>query len=206
MSWAIVLCRFRDVKQETQSADFFRNYFTQTGAGTGGAFDYWHDVSSGRFANNSEVFGWFEIPHDSAEIAGGLNRGVYQQWGFDAAQAHGVPLSNFLRRIFFFNANGDHGDSGNGTSVFSYAPGRPLEPTFIFHEMGHNLGLSHSFSDSATGCCGSSTPGEYCDGWDIMSAMCVFQFAGLHGTSGPGISAPNLDKLGWLDGSRVCAS
>jgi len=203
MTWAVVLCRFRDVPQETAPAAFFRNYFTQAGAGTEGAFDYWHDVSNGRFQNDSEVFGWFEIPHDSSEIAGGLNRSIYQQWGFDAAQAHGVPLNRFTRRVFFFNANGDHGAAGGGTTVFSYAPGRPLEPTFIFHEMGHTLGLSHSFSDGPNGCCRSGTPGEYCDQWDIMSAMCVFKFPGAHGTSGPGLSAPYLDKLGWLDPARV---
>ena len=203
MTWAIVLCRFRDVPQETASSDFFRSYFTRAGTGTEGAFDYWNDISGGRFVNDSEVFGWFEIPHDSGEIANGLHRSVYQQWGFDAAQANGVPLDQYTRRVFFFNANGDHGAAGGGTTVFSYAPGRPLEPTFIFHEMGHTLGLSHSLSDSESGCCGSGTPGEYCDQWDIMSAMCVFKFRSAHGEAGPGLSAPYMDQLGWLDSSRV---
>ncbi len=68
MSWAVVLCRFRDVPQETQPVSFFQKYFTQAGAGTGGAFDYWHDISGGRLVNDSQVFGWFEIPHDSSEL------------------------------------------------------------------------------------------------------------------------------------------
>src|SRR3954453_5840743 len=51
----------------------------------------------------SEVFGWYDIPHDSTEIAGGrLHRTVYQQWGFDAAATNNVPLAQFPRRIFFF--------------------------------------------------------------------------------------------------------
>src|SRR5262249_4250143 len=172
------------------------------GVGTGGAFDYWNDLSYGSFANNSEVFGWFQIPHDSKEILG-LSRSVYKQWGFDAAQANQVNLTPFPRRIFFFNGNGDHGDCGGGTSVFAYAPGRSLEPTFMMHEMGHNLGFSHSFSDSPTGCCNSATPGEYCDQWDIMSAMCVFRFQGAFGTSGPGFNVPNLLTFWWLDNQRV---
>jgi hypothetical protein len=155
------------------------------------------------------VFGWFDIPHDASEIRDPvtgvprLSRSVYQQWGFDAAASNGIDLSPFPRRVFFFNANGDHGDAGGGTSVFAYAPGRQLEPTFIFHETGHNLGLQHSFSDASVGCCGSLTAGEYCDGWDIMSAMCVFRFPGIFGTSGPGLNAPYLINLGWLLGGQV---
>src|SRR5438132_9312711 len=117
MTWAVVLCQFRDVATETKSADFFRQFFTSNGIGTQGAFDYWNDLSYGKFVNNSAVFGWFKIPHDSTEIST-LSRSVYKQWGFDAANANRVDLTPFPRRIFFFNGNGDHGDCSGGTTVF----------------------------------------------------------------------------------------
>jgi hypothetical protein len=131
MTWAVILCRFRDVPTETAPIAFFEKYFTLAGKGTDGAFDYWNDVSEGRFINHSRVFGWFEIPHDSGEITN-LHRSAYQQWAIDAAVSNGVNLSAFPRHIFFFNANGDHGATGGGNAVFAYAPGRQLEPTFIF--------------------------------------------------------------------------
>ena len=206
MTWAVVLCRFQDVPTTTASAGFMRNYFTLAGAGMGGSFDYWQRASGGRFSDDSQVFGWFTIPHDASEIAN-LSRSVYQQWALDAAATNHVDLSRFSRRIFFFNANGDHGATGGGTTVFAYAPGRAIEPTFVAHETGHTLGLGHSFSDSAQGCCGSGTPGEYCDQWDIMSAMCVFRInrepTAPDSGAGPLLGAPLLDQLGWLDLGRV---
>jgi|GEM_PF-5063554 len=206
MTWAIVLCKCSDVAAETASAAYMRNYFTAAGAGMGGSFAYWQRASGGRLRDESQVFGWFTIPHTSAELAG-TPRGTYQQWGVDAAASNKVDLSRFSRRIFFFNANGDHGDCGNGTTVFSYAPGRAIEPTFVAHETGHTLGLAHSFSDGTAGCCSSGTPGEYCDPWDIMSAMCVFRIrqeqTAADTGAGPLPGAPMLDQLGWLDTTRV---
>lgn len=206
MTWAVVLCRFQDVATETASAVFMRNYFTRAGAGMGGSFDYWQRASGGRFVDDSQVFGWFTIPHNASEIVS-LSRSVYQQWALDAAAANRVDLSRFSRRIYFFNANGDHGATGGGTTVFAYAPGRTIEPTFVAHETGHTLGLGHSFSDSAQGCCGSGTAGEYCDPWDIMSAMCVFRTdrepTARDSGAGPLLGAALMDQLGWVDPGRV---
>src|ERR1700746_1926717 len=141
MSWAVVLCQLSDVPEQTEPKSFFVNFFTAAGRNTHGAFDYWNDLSYGRFANNSQVFGWFKIPHTSVDLLNSTDRQAYKQWGFDAAAAAGVGWTRFPRRIFFFNGNGpglygDHGDCGNGTTTFAYAPGRALEPTFMMHEMG----------------------------------------------------------------------
>jgi hypothetical protein len=54
--------------------------------------------------------------------------------------------------------------------TFVYADTTPLEPTFMFHELGHEFSLDHSFSDEPAPCAlGDGRPGAYCDFTDIMS-------------------------------------
>src|SRR5882724_5010288 len=45
--WAILLCKFSDVTDEPRPASYFRTMFTEVGAGQGGLFDYWRDMSGG---------------------------------------------------------------------------------------------------------------------------------------------------------------
>jgi hypothetical protein len=101
-------------------------------------------------------------------------------------------------------SSNDHGNIGSG-ALFTYADSTPLEPTFMFHEMGHAMGLQHSFGEQAAPCAsGDNRPGAYCDRFDLMSAMNVATFVDAQGrTSGPGLSAPNLVSLGVLEASRV---
>ena len=78
--------------------------------------------------------------------------------------------------------------------------------TFAAHEMGHGFGLNHSLGLDVPSCDpnNDSTPGAYCDNWDIMSAMNVNSFnSSKFGTSGPGLNVPNLLHQGWIDDSRV---
>jgi hypothetical protein len=74
--------------------------------------------------------------------------------------------------------------------------------------MGHvYIGVNHSFDDTQTLYCPGYQPGEYGDGWDIMSAMTFGgsnpTFAGVYPPSGPGLNAPNLERLGWLPANRI---
>lgn len=62
------------------------------------------------------------------------------------------------------------------------------------------FGLPHSFGENVQPCITAS--GEYCDAWDIMSAMNAFSypdsFQGVNGTFGPGLNTFNLKALGGL--------
>lgn len=62
--WAVVLCRFSDVPEPGRPRSYFENFFTETGAGTGGLWDYWKDVSNGALdLSGSVVVGWYTMQY-----------------------------------------------------------------------------------------------------------------------------------------------
>ena len=203
---AIILCKFLDKPGATRFSSFYKDYYTRRG--TGGAADYWSDVTFGALdLSNSEVLGWFTMSHYSSEVArlvfpGGRNTLV--QWGKDAAAANGVDLSKFDGVIVVQNWGVDHGAAGNGMVIVDQNISL-IESTFITHEMGHLFGLPHSFGERVSPCI--SATGEYCDAWDIMSAMNVFmytdRFQRIDGTFGPGLNVFGVKALGGLPEERL---
>jgi hypothetical protein len=198
---AIVLCKFRDKPVELRPRSFYEDFYTRRG--TGGAARYWFDVTFGGLdLSQSKVFGWFTMRHDSSEVSrlvfpGGRNTLV--QWGRDAAAENGVDLGKFDGVIVVQNWGPDHGAAGNGMVIVDRLD--IVETTFITHEMGHLLGLPHSFGNRIEPCI--TAHGEYCDPWDIMSAMNCYmyqgEFQGKYGTFGPGINTFALKRLVGID-------
>jgi len=121
------------------------------------------------------------------------------------ATANGVNVSQFYSVIAILNSQIDSGSSGGRVLLDPAA----WFVSFAAHEMGHGYNLDHSFDDTTVvyESNSDSRPGAYGDGWDIMSAMNFGganpTFVGQFGQSGPGLNAPNLDKLGWMDANRV---
>jgi hypothetical protein len=75
------------------------------------------------------------------------------------------------------------------------------------HEVGHGLGLNHSFSDDPTY---QNAPwsqiGEYDDPWDVMSYGNVFgRPTNRFGNGGPGLNSHHVDRMGWLPLPRILA-
>lgn len=207
--WAILLCHLSDIPPGTNSIQRYIDYFTEQGAGSGGAFDYWRDVSYCLGGlKGSQVFGWFDIGHTTTELlafAGTTQRNQAFIWGLNAATSSSQNLAAFPHKIVILNGGGnDHGQA-NGGVLFVYADTTNLEPTFFFHEMGHEFGLDHSFGESLTPCAsGDGRPGAYCDMFDIMSAMNVHSFQDVQNRkSGPSLNAISRERLGWLHRSRV---
>jgi hypothetical protein len=199
---AVVLCRPSDVPAPAGSRTRWEDFFLPGGADPSNGATYWTQLSNGQYSPvGSRVFGWLDIGRTQAQInafAGQQQRIELANRGRQAAAAAGVSLAGFTQVVFGYNINADHGSVGGNSVVLAYADGRPFEPTFMHHELGHALGLGHSSSQA---------DGVYGDRFDIMSAMNVWTFPDAQGrATGPGAAAPNLENLGWLHRSRVWRS
>jgi hypothetical protein len=199
--WAIVLCRFSDVPAEPQPPAYYQRLYTENG--TGGICDYWRTVTCGTLdLTGSRVFGWFAMNHtasDVSQLSFPGDRGQLVQWAREAAQANGVDLSAFRNVLAVHNFGVDHGAAGNGIVIVHGNPS-VCEFGFICHEMGHGMGLPHSWS--------ANPDSEYGDGWDVMSFATttpLFQidFEGTQGVATVGLNARNLAALGAVPAGRA---
>lgn len=201
--WVIIKCKFSDQAQEPV---FDPAFIT----GNDGMAGYWRDVSYGQISlNGSTIHGWYTLPITLAQ-----GRGLTRQQRIDAciAAATDVDVSQYYGVIAVLNTAIDSGASGVGTGRVLLDP-YAWNVTFAAHEMGHGYGLQHSWR--------ANPDTEYGNPWDIMSALSVLTFHGAFGRpasdyppvgldpppsdgfpSGPGLNAPNLDKLGWIAANR----
>lgn len=196
--WAVIKCKFSDQPQEPAFDPLFIT-------GAYGMAAYWSGVSYGHISlSGTTVYGWYTLPYTLAQ---GMT--MSRQQKIDAciavATANGVNVSQFYSVIAILNSQIDSGSSGGRVLLDPAA----WFVSFAAHEMGHGYNLDHSFDDTTVvyDSNSDSRPGAYGDGWDIMSAMNFGganpTFVGQFGQSGPGLNAPNLDKLGWMDANRV---
>jgi hypothetical protein len=201
--WAILLCKPNDDSSEPTPADYYRRLFTEAGAGTGGLFDYWRDQSYGNVdLTGSVVSGWFTVPHSTAEERT-RGRDVKIE---DCIAASGLDLSGYYDVVAIYNVQMDMGSWGvtmAGRSVMGVVADNLSSLTGIAHEMGHGFSLDHSFDDTNTQYSPWGLPGEYGDPFDIMSAMGVNSYVGVHGVEGPGLNAWGRYVLGWMPGPRI---
>lgn len=202
--WAIILCKFRNKPNQPRPKAFYEDFYTRNGMG--GVCDYWREVTLNSLdLTGSKVFGWHTMNRDSSEadkLAYPGERHKLVQWGIETTQAKGINLAPFGGRILVVHNYGrDHGAAGNGVVIIHQDPNL-IEFGFICHEMGHGMGLPHSFS--------AHPDMEYGGGWDIMSFATTtplfnIRFQNASGVASVGLNARNTEALGGLPPQRIRA-
>ena len=213
-SFAVLLCRFGDdgrgfVSINRQSVvDMF------TASGVENVVRFWHDMSFGQvdlsgstaFPNpDAQNLGWITLAQVRSDYTGsGVNKQGRQDlvdWAKSAARGANVPVDSFDGVVVYMSTpNTDLWGGGNEVVCDSAS-----NLTQILQEVGHGLGLgTHSRAVS------SGTALDYMDPFCIMSGLTFggvlvqnVTFQGAFGTSGPGLCAPYIAKMGWLDDHRI---
>lgn len=216
--WAVIMCKFADRTVEPQNQQYFKDLFTASGAGKGGLYDYWQDMSYGNInLQGSDVKGWYTISHNYADESGQRLPQI-QDCINAAASQNAFNFPDYYGIAVVYNAPINAGSASaslnlNGQTK-SYAllelDSNNWDVTFTAHEMGHGFGLDHSFDQSGSSCGpgNDNRPGAYCDSYDIMSAKNfghtdpTFQNP-TFGSSGPSLSAPYRYALNWIPGPRT---
>ena len=207
--WAIILCKFSDRPDEPQPRSYYEDLFIKNGSG--GVCDYFRTVSCNALdLSQSQVFGWFNAGHTITEYAqlvtaqASGSRATVVQWGKTAAMAAGINLTGFSNVLVFYNVKNPVHDHGAvnipGDVLILQDNPNSCEMGFICHEMGHGMGLQHSWC--------ANPDMVYGDGWDLMSWQTTqftfnFSFRGTSGLATVALNAHNVDRLGALPASRV---
>jgi hypothetical protein len=211
-----------DASRPSPTGTDFEHLFFEPTPGGQAISDYFAAVSYGNLDfSGSKVLGWVTArqpdgsPMDSATYASYPGGGNPQRLerifgGIRGALAENVDLSPFNVIVTFCN----HlpGDTFGYANYPVPALGRSVgvalvDPAGWFtsnacHEIGHALGLSHSFGSYAA----PQNHGEYGDPWDLMSAHATFEYPtgnATNGNAGPWLAAPQLRLKDWVPHERV---
>ena len=218
-NWIVLKCTLSDNRTvPTGLDDLIGHFLTVGGVGTGNLVDYYGDVSYGAIQIQSRVYGWYPASFNGTEkgLAGAKNRYKRVQLCADAIPQSDFGSIDFTSSwgiIMVTNHAQDGGACYDGQSSLTIQgksynlacvvfDNLSMYTAFASHEVGHGLGMPHSYDNTQNSCGGS--PGEYCDQWDIMSAQNTYQFASSNypPNAGPGANVPNLIFLGVFPSNR----
>ncbi|KAF9112174.1 hypothetical protein BGX27_003836 [Mortierella sp. AM989] len=198
--WSVLLCKFKDVSDEPKNTQFFKDFVTSSGAGTGNLYDYFHDQSYGKVSlKGTVVRGWYVMSKTKSELKT-VSRWSRIQACVDAAKSNGYTPPAGNRVMVMLNSKQDSGADGIGPGARFVLDNYAWHARYAAHEMGHIYGLQHSYSNSSGPCGGA----EYDDPWDEMSANCVYTpVKGSFQPAAVGFGGYQRDKLGWIPKNRI---
>lgn len=221
LKWAVLLTSFKTPGVRTRKPKaFFEDLFVKRVAD--GLHNYWID-QSGQSVNfdGSVVVDWTEMPFTLQKFLtdfGNNQRGTgVSAIATEFQKQKKIDLSSFFALIIITDEDVKDAGAGTATVIISGSSKRfPVtlanidvmaNANFLAHEMGHNLGLSHSNDMSNIP---GNPVGEYMDAWDVLGGQGFDPITGQlrggvfafdHPTFqrvGPGISAPQMEIKSWL--------
>ena len=202
---------------EPHPPQWYETYFSKSERDL--LYDYFDAASGGTVdVSGSRVFGWFQMPVDSATLTARNNTtspnrtqtaADCRKTALDRLAVTGpvVDVAHYASVITVINVPVDSGATGQGV-VINNPESTASGLTFLEHEMLHMHGFGHSWrtspDTSPDHVWGHGGDVEYNDCWDMMSAMiCVYTFSTSRGPQGPELQAEYRERIGWLPSSRV---
>jgi hypothetical protein len=207
VKWSVLLCKFSDSRAPPsgRGVEYYRDMFLRRG--TGGLADYLESVSRGSLnMDGSVVKGWYTIGETKTQVQKGQAAGnrfypvdrCKQAAQGSSTDRYTVPSDHSVAVITYPSID-MFGWSGGAFLPFDVDVGG------MAHEVGHGIGLNHSFSDDPTYRNADwAAIGEYDDPWDVMSWANAFRVPTARFGDGPvGLNGFHVDRSGWLPRSRI---